>query len=187
MVRARAICAIDGRVRGAYTWPMKQAILVLSAAALLAGCGQILPLQQEVAPNPAEESQVRPVARPSGAAQRPSPRARTVAEFDTTSAEEKQAAERAGQAAQASGQGRSLGRTIASLGDPSRPGLWIETPLVSAPGRGRVVFPSNGKAVELDLIPTDGPKTAGSRMSLAALRVIEAPLTDLPEVEVYSE
>jgi len=34
------------------------------------------------------------------------------------------------------------------------------------------------------LIPIDGPDTAGSRMSLAALRLIGASLTDLTEVEV---
>lgn len=118
---------------------------------------------------------------------RPPRGARTVDQFDTTSVEEKRAAQGAARAAQTGGAGRSLGRTIASLGDPARPGLWIETPLVSAAGRGRVVYPTNGKAVELDLIPINGPRTAGSRMSLAALRVIDAPLTDLPEVEVYSE
>ncbi|KAA0914727.1 hypothetical protein FLO80_12055 [Aquicoccus porphyridii] len=168
---------------------MKQRFVSVGVAVFLAGCGEIMPMEQGVAPDGGGEPQVRPVARPgeADAAVRPSMRTRTVEEFDTTSAEERQAAERAGQTAQAGGQGRSLGRTIASLGDPARPGLWIETPLVSAAGQGRVIFPSNGKAVELDLIPIDAPRGAGSRMSLAAFRVIEAPLTDLPEVEVYSE
>lgn len=135
------------------------------------------------------DGQTRPQARPAGAAGRVKPPAgaRTVEQFDTTTAEEKAAAAEAAKEATKSGEGRLLGQTIASLGDPSDPGIWIKTPLVSKPGRGRVVYPANGKAVELDLIPIDGPKTAGSRMSLAALRVIEAPLTDLPTVEVYSE
>jgi hypothetical protein len=34
------------------------------------------------------------------------------------------------------------------------------------------------------LIPIDGPATAGSRMSLSALRLIGASLTDLTSVEV---
>ncbi|UYV36077.1 D-galactarate dehydratase [Rhodobacteraceae bacterium D3-12] len=110
-----------------------------------------------------------------------------MAQFDTTTTQEKQAAEAAAKKAQSSGQGKLLGRTVASLGDPSDPGIWIKTPLVSKPSKGRVVYPANGKAVQLELIPIEGPATAGSRMSLAALRVIEAPLTELPEVDVYSE
>jgi hypothetical protein len=47
------------------------------------------------------------------------------------------------------------------------------------------VSAKNGKSVELDLLPLDGPKTAGSQLSLAALRVIDAPLTDLTEVDVF--
>ncbi|MDQ2091482.1 hypothetical protein [Marimonas arenosa] len=144
---------------------------------------------QTIGPEIAGSGQIRPVARPGegSTVARPPAGARTVSEFDTTSAAEKQSAAAAATAAQASGEGRLLGRTVASLGDPTEPGLWIRTPLVSRPGKGRVVYPVNGKAVQLDLIPIDAPVTAGSRMSLAALRVIEAPLTDLPEVEVYAE
>lgn len=120
-------------------------------------------------------------------AARPPAVARTAEQFDTTSTAEKQAAAAEAKKAQAGGAGRLLGRTVASLGDPADPGLWIKTPLVSQPGKGRVVYPANGKTVQLDLIPIDGPKTAGSRMSLAALRVIDAPLTELPEVEVYAD
>lgn len=136
-----------------------------------------------------DSGQIRPVARPAGVnpAKKPPANARTVAQFDTTTAQEKKAAEVEAKEAQKSGEGRLLGRTVASLGDPGQPGLWIKTPLVDAAAKGRVVYPTNGKAVQVDLIPIDGPKTAGSRMSLAALRVIEAPLAGLPEVEVYAE
>ena len=78
-----------------------------------------------------------------------------------------------------------LGSTVASLGDPSREGFWIETPLVAAPGQGRVRYPANGREVRVDLIPIAGPVTAGSRLSLGAMRLLDAPLTGLPEVEVY--
>ncbi|AZQ68078.1 D-galactarate dehydratase [Silicimonas algicola] len=102
----------------------------------------------------------------------PPPRtARTVEQFDTTTAEQK------ARAASVSG-GTSLGTTVASLGDPAAPGFWIETPLVTEAGRGRVVY--QGKSVEVDLRP--GPS---SRVSLGALRVLGAPLTDLAEVEVF--
>jgi len=49
-----------------------------------------------------------------------------------------------------------------------------------------VVYPGNGKSAQVDLIPIEGPDTAGSRLSLAAFRIIEAPLTGLPEVEVFA-
>ena len=148
---------------------------------LLAGCAMIA---DQDAATPAAQAEVPDALRPPAAA-RPPATARTVEQFDTTSADEKKAAVVAAVEKAASGQGRALGRTVASLGDPAQPGLWLKTPLVSAPATGRVLNKATGKAVELDLLPLGGPKTAGSRMSLAALRVIEAGLTDLTEVEVF--
>lgn len=168
---------------------MKQVCVGFAAVWLLAGCAGVMQeKQRDSQAVMSGEGQVRPVARPvGGAPKRPPAGARTVAQLDTTSKEEKKAAAIAASEAQKSGEGKLLGRTIASLGDPTDPGIWIKTPLVSKPSKGRVVYPVNGKAVQLDLIPIDGPATAGSRMSLAALRVIEAPLTELPEVDVYIE
>lgn len=77
-----------------------------------------------------------------------------------------------------------LGLTVASLGTATEPGLWLKTPLVDAPGRGRVTYPANGKTVEVDLIPLDAPRGAGSRLSLAGFQALGAPLTGLPEVRV---
>ena len=74
--------------------------------------------------------------------------------------------------------------TTVSLGDPASPGLWLETPLVTAPTKARVRVPATGAAAELDLRPIPGPRTAGSRMSLAAMRLLDLPLTALTEVEV---
>ena len=79
---------------------------------------------------------------------------------------------------------RALGSTIVSLGSPTEPGLWLKTPLVAQRVEGRVVNPANGKFLRLTLIPIAGPKTAGSRMSLDAMRQIDAPLTGLTEVMV---
>lgn len=78
-----------------------------------------------------------------------------------------------------------LGVTVASLGDPGREGFWIETPLVSTPGMGRVTYEKTGRTVKVELIPISGPATAGSRLSLAAMRLLDAPLTGLPEVKLY--
>ena len=76
------------------------------------------------------------------------------------------------------------GTTIASLGDVAQPGLWMRTPLVSAPMRGRVRDPATGRAVVLDLLPLDAEPGAGSRMSLKAYQSLELPLTALPQLRV---
>ncbi len=127
---------------------------------------------------------VRPRTRPGAqdTARRPPEGARTAGQFDTTSAQDRAAA-----AAAPAGPERALGTTIASLGTPAETGFWLKTPLVARQTPGRVIYPVTGKSVEVTLIPLDGPPTAGSRMSLAALRLIGAPLTGLPEVEVFAE
>jgi hypothetical protein len=79
---------------------------------------------------------------------------------------------------------RLPGTTIASLGAATEPGLWMRTPLVSGPRRGRVVDPASGRSVVLDLIPLDADPGAGSRLSLAAYQSLNLPLTALPELRV---
>ncbi len=102
--------------------------------------------------------------------------ARTVEEFDTTTAEQRE------EATSASAGGNSLGTTVASLGDAGQPGFWLETPLVSSPTSGRVRNPNTGRTVQVELRPTEG---GSSRISLAALRLLEAPLTELVTLEVF--
>ncbi|WP_425070460.1 hypothetical protein [Sagittula sp. S175] len=159
----------------------------LVSALALAACGSGGPFAPKatVAEAPAQQvaaDQARPQARPEGAAApKPPANARTAAQFDTVSVEEKKAAAAAPEDPSAE---KALGDTIASLGDPSKPGLWLETPLVSKAQTGRVAF--NGKSAKVDLIPIDGPKTAGSRISLSAMQLIGAPLTDLPTIQVFA-
>ncbi len=159
--------------------------LILTAMPLaLAGCGDGISFKpKEVAP-PVQAAVPTPDPAPAVAAapvRKPPTAARTAAQFDATTAEE-----RAQAAAPAKPAGeKSLGSTVASLGDPARVGFWLETPLVTAAGKGRVVY--NGKSANVDLIPIAGPATAGSRISLSAMRLIEAPLTDLPTLEVFAD
>lgn len=120
----------------------------------------------------------RPAPRPGGIAAPAN--ARTVEDFDTTSAEERAAAQNV------SDGGQALGTTIASLGAPAEPGFWLETPLVDAVTQGRVVYAETGASAAVELRPIDGSATAGSRLSLAAMRLIGAPLTGLPELTVYT-
>ncbi|MGZ2258337.1 hypothetical protein [Roseobacter sp. A03A-229] len=116
---------------------------------------------------PLEQSQTLP----TGAAQ-------TVESLDQSSAAERVAATRTG------GSGRALGQTVASLGSPAEPGFWLKTPLVSAEASGRVRDPRTGKSVAVTLIPIEGPPTAGSRLSLSAMRALEVSLADLVTVDV---
>ncbi|WP_425046141.1 hypothetical protein [Primorskyibacter sp. S87] len=76
--------------------------------------------------------------------------------------------------------------TIASLGDPARPGLWLETPLVSQEQPGRVVVKASGVSVNLTLIPSPGDAEGSGRLSLQAMQTLGAPLTELVPVDVYS-
>ena len=155
--------------------------LLIVAVAALAGCsetpfGEAQPTAEPVVL--AEPDQTRPQARPAIS---PPANARTAEAFDTVSAEEKAAAV----AVPAARTDQKIGMTVASLGDPTQPGLWLKTPLVNAPRKGRVVYPGSGKSAQVDLIPLDADAGAGSQISLSAMRLIEAPLTDLPEIEVF--
>ncbi|WP_240611089.1 hypothetical protein [Oceaniglobus ichthyenteri] len=112
----------------------------------------------------------------------PAAAARTEEEFDTTTDAQRKQAEAAPVAA---GEVK-LGETVASLGDPTQGGFWIKSPLVKTAGPGRIENPANGKSALVELIPLAGPETGGSQVSLAALRLLEAPITDLPTLVVYA-
>lgn len=103
---------------------------------------------------------------------------RTAEALDRTTAQERTAA------AQTGASGPSLGRTVASLGNPAEPGFWLKTPLVSEPGEGRIRDAATGSSVAVVLIPIDGPATAGSRISLSAMRLLGVRLSDLVTVDV---
>jgi hypothetical protein len=162
------------------------AILVTPLAACTPGGG----LFERAAPNgdvavlTPSEGQARPKVRPSDVTMGPRPPegARTAEEFDTTTEEERVAAV---QAAQTEAGAKLLGTTIASLGAPSEAGIWMKTPLVSAPAKGRVDDPASGAQVAVELLPLDAPRGAGSQLSLAAMRLLGVGLTELPEVQVY--
>ena len=161
-------------------------ILAMPLAACTAGQGLFGPAggEDDVAVLSPSEGQTRPKPRPSEAsgARRPPAGARTAEAFDTTTQDERIAAV---QEAKSQAQATRLGVTIASLGAPSEAGIWLKTPLVDAPAKGRVDDPASGASVAVDLVPLDAPRGAGSQLSLAAMRLLGVGLTELPEVEVY--
>lgn len=78
-----------------------------------------------------------------------------------------------------SGAGRILGSQIVSLGDPTEPGLWVKTDLVQTEQLGTVAI-AGGQPMQVTLRPLEG--SGSPQISLAALRLLGASLTALPEV-----
>jgi len=132
----------------------------------------------DLAPPP---GMTRPAPRP-GAAAAPPAGAQTAEAFDTTTEAERLAAvappEPAGETL--------LGPTVATLGSPANPGFWLETPLTDRVRPGRVRAEASGESVQVELRPIDAPPGAGSRISLAALRLLNVGLTGLHQLEVYA-
>ncbi|MDW3222310.1 MAG: hypothetical protein R8G34_05380 [Paracoccaceae bacterium] len=90
-----------------------------------------------------------------------------------------------GKAAQFGAVGQNLGQTAAFLGSSVETGFWMKTSLgkVETPRQIRDHAPGNSVAVRL--IPVGGLATAGSRLSLVGMRVLNVLLSDLVPVEVY--
>jgi len=80
--------------------------------------------------------------------------------------------------------GQSLGQVVGSLGSIAEGGFWLKTPLVAEEMPGRVVVLETGAAVNVTLRPDGG---GGHRLSLAAMRALDLPLTALPDVEVFAQ
>jgi hypothetical protein len=163
---------------------MKHYIILGVAVVALAGCAGVtdrlgLGKRGADAAPPTAEARAEASLSSATAAARPPAGARTADALDTTTAEQRAEASKPAEAG-----AKSLGTTVASLGSATEPGLWMKTPLVKSEMQGRVTNPATGKSSTVELIPLDGPASGGSRMSLSALRLIGASLTDLTKVEV---
>jgi len=69
-----------------------------------------------------------------------------------------------------------------STRDPADPGIWLKTPLVDTLTMGRIEYPEAGTSINIELRPLDAEPGSGSQISLPAMRLLEAPLTGLPEL-----
>ena len=171
---------MDGEAGAPYHGPMRP--LLLLALLPLGACAAL----QASAPAPGSPSVAASAAPPPALDPTPPPPppagADTADELDTTTEEDRAAAVAPPPDPAAAA---SLGTTVASLGPPADPGIWMETPLVAEPTMGRVVYPANGRSVTLELRPSGGAAGSGSQISLAAMRLLEAPLTGLLELEVF--
>lgn len=130
------------------------------------------------APSPVASQTLDPTPAPP-----PPASANTAEELDTTTEEDRAAAVAPPPSAAPAGR---LGTTTATLGPPANPGIWLETPLVTTLTMGRVVDPATGRFVNLELRPSGGEPGSGSQISIAAIRLLDAPLTGILELEVFS-
>lgn len=168
---------------------MRRMFYLFPVVAALAGCADLFDggKGRETSGPAAAAAPPAPTETPSGPgparlSEKAASAARTVEDFDTTTAAERSKAVRE---ARGGTEGSFLGTTIASLGDATQTGIWMKTPLVKEAGKGRVVNPATGDAVTVDLFPAEGAVSGGSQLSLAAFRLINAPITGLPELRVY--
>lgn len=146
--------------------------MVLVVFCVLSACS-LAPIREMFAPPVAA-----PATGPDPDLPPPPPEgATTVEQFDTTSQADREAALAPADAVQ------SLGFTVATLGSPTEPGFWLLTPLASEVADGRVEY--RGRSLNLELRPSGGDAGSGSQLSLAAMRLLDAPLTGLIEIEVF--
>ncbi|WP_436399487.1 hypothetical protein [Roseobacter sp. S98] len=167
--------------------PLKRVFLALVLTVAVGGCEQLQRLEQrvnlELGGSGLPELTASEASEPIGAdgvadALVPATGVQTAASLDRSSDAERSAARRVSSA------GTALGETVASLGNPAEQGFWLKTPLVTVETKGVVTDRTTGRSASVTLLPIDGPATAGSRISLAALRVLEAPLTALVTLSV---
>ena len=107
--------------------------------------------------------------------------ANTAAGFDTTTAEDRAEALAAPEEPVA-----ALGTTLATLGNPAIPGIWIETGLVSelTPGRAEA---AGGQSINAELRPSGNAPGSGSEISLPAMQLLGLPLTAIAELTLYRQ
>ncbi len=156
-------------------------ILILIPVLALAACDAMMTPASQGAPTAIPAAAGTTTAAPMAVTPpppRPPAAARTVEEFDTTTAADKAAA----LAVQVDTPSATLGTTLATLGPPAEPGIWLQTPLVTAVTPGRVTY--QGKDANVELRPSGGAAGSGSQMSLAAMRLLDIPLTAIAEVSV---
>lgn len=155
---------------------MLRGLMILGGCLLLAGCADLKMPQFGKRPSAPQSaiSEPLPLPTPELSAPPPKPGARTVETLDTTTDEQRKAATAATVPA-----GGSLGKVVVTLGDPTTPGFWLRSSLVSAPVPG-VIRTAGGVTVQVDLMPGEG----AAQLSLAAFRAAGLSLTDLPTVEV---
>jgi hypothetical protein len=148
--------------------------LVVALVVAVAACGVVPPGPDAGGARVAVPDTPRPMARPEQGAP-------MADDLDAASPDDR------AQARAAPVAGAAMGRTIASLGSPAEPGLWLRTPLVDVVTPGVVVHAPSGARLAVELRPSGGAPGSGSQLSLSAFRAMNLPLTGLPELQVSAQ
>ncbi len=173
-------------------WTLTRLCLPLFLSLALAGCanlpgfgregrgGQVEDLDMAVLRPDAETQrpQMRPDGRAAGiggAGQRPEA-------LDQTSD-----VERAAALAPPAARTQMLGETLAGLGSPAEPGLWLRTGLVSRVTQGRVETQDGSRSLRVELRPSGAVAGSGSQLSLSGFTTLGLPLTQLVSLRVFAE
>jgi hypothetical protein len=166
-------------------------LTILAAALALSACQNLNFLSRSAAPSDQPKAVVaqqpqadtaRPQSRPSGSIAGLGAGGLRPEALDRTSAQDRAAALAPGPAT-----GAALGETLASLGSPAEPGLWLRTGLVTRAMPGRIVVQDGGAALRVELRPSGTPAGSGSQLSLAAFTTLGLPLTTLVRLQVFPE
>ncbi len=163
---------------------------VLALFPTLLGCAQLPgfsrsaepPAQTEIAVQATDAETLRPQARPDRGVRTLGAAGLRPEALDQTSAEERAAA-----LAPAATRTQLLGETLASLGNPADPGLWLRTGLVTRVTQGRIELKQGNGSLNIELRPSGAPAGGGSQLSLAAFTSLGLPLTQLVDLHVYAE
>lgn len=172
-------------------------VLVVLLPLAMGGCARLSDLmdisggdrpagQGEVAVLHPGESTTRPLARPGGPRTGPAGQiglaGQQVDALDRTSPEERAAA-----LAPPAARTQLLGETLASLGSPADPGLWLRTGLVAQVTQGRVETQDGSGSLRVELRPSGAVAGSGSQLSLSGFTTLGLPLTQLVTLRVYAE
>lgn len=162
-------------------------LYMVMTCGVLTGCGAVPFLSgptsgTRVVVQTPDNGSLRPLARPSQDTARLGQAGQSADALDTTTAEQRAAAQAA-----TTGTGALLGETLASLGSPTEQGFWLRTGLVTRAQQGRVERTDGAGAVRVELRPSGAAPGAGSQLSLAALRALDAPLTQLVPLRVFTD
>ena len=79
--------------------------------------------------------------------------------------------------------GALLGVTVAALGNPAQTGFWLKTALVDVETQGSIRMADNDSW--LPLAASSGKSVKLTAAPVAAVRMLDVPLTALVEVRVY--
>ncbi len=166
-------------------------IFLLTALMAISGCSSVASFLRSSDRAPESAGIDISAQSPDSTTPRPAPRAGSVplgsAGLRPEQLDQTSPAERAAALAPSGAQGQLLGQTLASLGSPADPGIWLRTGLVTQVVQGRIEVIGGGGNLRVELRPSGSAPGGGSQLSLAAFSALGIPLTQLVDLRVFAQ